>query len=96
MLTNFDFPIVAVTTAISYGCAGLIATTASLYDFVPTPANTLAIFAGLLFLQGFTNSFGVKIMGWLNYSSVLFQSFGIGSVLSKFMLRGCIISITKR
>jgi hypothetical protein len=50
---------VAVTTGITFGCAGLIATLATVKGgFEPTAGKTLGIYAALLFSHGVVNTFG--------------------------------------
>ena len=70
---------VAVTTGITFGLAGLIATTASVKGFEPTAGKTLGIYAALLFSHGMVNSFGVHILRYLNNSSIILHSLGVFS-----------------
>jgi amino acid transporter len=72
----------AVTTGITFGCAGLIATTATVQnpEFVPTPGQTVGIFAALLVSHGLVNSFGVHILRYLNNSSIILHSLGVGAL----------------
>ncbi|MCJ1313203.1 hypothetical protein MMC25_006880 [Agyrium rufum] len=72
---------VAVTTGITFGCAGLISTTATLNSsYEPTAAKTIGIYAALLFSHGCVNTFGVHILRYLNNSSIIFHSLGVGSL----------------
>jgi hypothetical protein len=64
----------------SFGCAGLIGTLASNYGFVPTPNNTIGIFAALLISHAFVNVFGINVIGALNYTSIALHSLGVGSI----------------
>lgn len=70
---------VAVTTGISFGCAGLIATIATVKntDYVPTPAKTIGIYAAVLVSHGLINTFGVHVLRYLNNSSIILHSAGI-------------------
>ena len=68
---------VAVTTGITFGCAGLIATLASLNGFVTSPGKTLGIYAALLFSHGLVNTFGVRILRYLNNTSIALHSLGV-------------------
>lgn len=71
----------AVTTGISFGCAGLIATAATIKgNFVPTPGNTLGIYAAILVSHGLINTFGVHVLKYLNNSSIILHSLGVGSL----------------
>jgi amino acid permease (GABA permease) len=70
---------VAVTTGITFGCAGLISTLASVNGFISTPAKTLGIYAALLFSHGLVNTFGVKILRYLNNVSIVLHSLGVFS-----------------
>ena len=68
---------VAVTTGITFGCAGLISTLASVNGYVPSAGKTLGIYAALLFSHGIVNSFGVHILRYLNNTSVILHSLGV-------------------
>lgn len=69
---------VAVTTGITFGCANLISTLATVKGgFVPTPGKIIGIYAGLLISHGLINTFGVHILRYLNNSSVIFHSLGV-------------------
>ncbi|KAK9235417.1 amino acid/polyamine transporter I [Lipomyces kononenkoae] len=72
----------AVTTGISFGCAGLIATAATIKnsDFVATPAQVLGIYAAILVSHGLVNTFGVHVLKYLNYISIVLHSLGVGSL----------------
>lgn len=72
----------AVTTGITFGCAGLISTTATVQnpDFVPTAGKTVGIFAALLVSHGLVNSFGVHFLRYLNNSSIVLHSLGVFSI----------------
>jgi amino acid transporter len=72
---------VAVTTGISYGCAGLISTTATVKSsYVPTAGRTIGIYAAVLVSHGMINTFGIHILRYLNNSSIVLHSLGITSI----------------
>ena len=69
---------VAVTTGITFGCAGLISTTATVNsNYSPTAAKTIGIYAALLISHALINSFGVPILRYLNNLSILLHSVGV-------------------
>ncbi|KAF2670823.1 amino acid transporter [Microthyrium microscopicum] len=71
----------AVTTGIDFGLAGLISTTATvLNDYTPTPGKTIAIHLAILVSHGLVNTFGVHILRYLNNSSIILHSLGVGSL----------------
>lgn len=70
---------VAVTTGITFGCAGLISNLATLRGYEITAARTLGIFAVLLFSHGVINTFGVRTLRYLNDVSIALHSLGIFS-----------------
>lgn len=75
-----DSPTVAVTTGISFGGANLIATLATVKsNLEPTPGIIIGIYAAILVSHGLINTFGVKLLRYLNNSSILLHSLGIGS-----------------
>jgi amino acid transporter len=70
----------AVSCGIIFGLAGLISTAASvLGDYEPSPGKTMGIHAALLFAMGMINTFGVKILGYLNNISIILHSIGVAS-----------------
>ena len=72
---------VAVTTGITFGCAGLVSTTATLHSgYIPSPGRTIGIYAALLASHGTVNTFGVHILRFLNNSSIILHSLGVGSL----------------
>ena len=72
---------VAVTTGISFGCAGLISTLATVKtSYEPTAAKTIGIYAALLVSHGTVNTFGVKILKYLNNTSIVLHSLGVFSL----------------
>jgi amino acid transporter len=70
---------VAVTTSITFGLANLIPTAITLKNpsFTPTPRVTIGIYAALLVSHGVVNTFGVRILRYLNNLSILLHSAGI-------------------
>jgi amino acid transporter len=72
---------VAVTTGITFGCAGLVSTLATVKtDYVPTAGRTIGIYAALLVSHGTVNTFGVHILKYLNNTSILLHSAGVTSI----------------
>ncbi|MCJ1391527.1 hypothetical protein MMC18_004391 [Xylographa bjoerkii] len=72
---------VAVTTGISFGLAGLISTTATINTaYAPTAGKTIGIYAAILISHGMVNSFGVHILRYLNDTSIILHSVGVGSL----------------
>ncbi|KAB5554348.1 amino acid permease-domain-containing protein [Coniochaeta sp. 2T2.1] len=65
--------------SISFGLANLIATAAIVQnpDYVPTPAKTIGIYAAVLISHGVVNTFGVKILRYLNNTSIFLHSVGV-------------------
>ncbi|TFY76340.1 hypothetical protein EWM64_g7671 [Hericium alpestre] len=73
---------VAVTTGISFACANFISTACTLgTDFVPTAGKTIGIYAAVLSAQGAINTFGVRILKYLNNISVWWHAIGTVSVV---------------
>ena len=70
---------VAVTTGITFGCAGLITTLASVRGFDVTAGKTLGVYAALLFSHAVINSFGVRYLRYLNNASIVLHSLGVFS-----------------
>jgi len=69
---------VAVTTGITFGCAGLISTLATVKGgYEATAGKTIGIYAALLISHGLVNTFGVKILRYLNNTSVILHSVGV-------------------
>ena len=67
----------AVTTGITFGCANLISTLATINgEYTPTAARTLGIYAALLVSHATVNSFGVVFLRYLNTTSVILHSVG--------------------
>ena len=79
---------VAVTTGITFGCAGLISTTATVgTSYTPTAARTIGIYAALLVSHALVNSLAVPALRYLNNTSIILHSVGTSclaiAVLSK-------------
>ncbi|KAI0429477.1 amino acid/polyamine transporter I [Xylaria sp. FL1042] len=70
---------VAVTTGISFGLANLIATAATVKnaEYVPTPSKTIGIYAAVLVSHGLVNTFGVRVLKYLNNASIILHSAGV-------------------
>lgn len=70
---------VAVTTGISFGLAGLIATSISVKnpDYESTPGKTVGIYAAVLVSHGLVNTFGVHVLRYLNNVSIFLHSAGV-------------------
>lgn len=67
-----------MTTGITFGCAGLISTTATVNtSYHPTAGKTIGIYAALLISHALINSFGVSILRYLNNLSILLHSVGV-------------------
>ncbi|KAK1756674.1 amino-acid permease BAT1 [Echria macrotheca] len=73
---------VAVTTGISFGLANLVPTAIIVKnpDFVPTPRVTIGIYAAILISHGVVNTFGVRILRYLNNVSIVLHSAGITAI----------------
>lgn len=73
---------VAVTTGITFGLAGLIATAATVKNtsYVPTAADTIGIYAALLVSHALVNTFGVHVLKYLNNFSIFLHSAGICAI----------------
>ena len=69
----------AQTTGISFGLAGLVATAATVQnpDYEPSAGKTLGIYAAILVSQAFVNTFGVRILRYLNNLSIILHSVGV-------------------
>ena len=68
---------VAVTTGITFGCAGLISTTATVgTTYSPTAGKTIGIYAALLISHALVNSLCVPFLRYLNNTSVILHSVG--------------------
>ncbi|KAH9943579.1 APC amino acid permease [Amylocystis lapponica] len=68
---------VAVTTGISFACATFISTVCTFgTDFVSTPRTNIGIYAAVLLAQGMINTFGVRILRYLNNVSVWWHALG--------------------
>lgn len=73
--------IVAVTTGITFGCAGLISTLATIKtSYEPTPGKVIGIYAALLISHGLINTFGSRALRILNNTSIVFHSLGVASI----------------
>lgn len=73
---------VAVTTGISFGLAGLIATAAKVKnpDFEGSASQTIGIYAAVLLSHGLVNTFGVHSLKYLNNISIFLHSAGVTAI----------------
>ncbi|KAL2127099.1 hypothetical protein VTI74DRAFT_11327 [Chaetomium olivicolor] len=80
---------VAVTTGISFGLANLLATAITVKNpsFTPTPSITIGIYAAILFSHGVINTFGVRILRYLNNLSIALHSAGITALCIAVLAR---------
>ena len=70
-----------MTTGITFGLANLISTTATIItSYAPTAGKTIGIYAALLISHGTVNTFGIRILGFLNTSSIILHSLGVSSL----------------
>ncbi len=72
----------AVTTGISFGLAGLISTTAGVLneDYKASAGKTIGIYAAVIISHGLVNTFGVHLLRYLNTTSIILHSLGVGSL----------------
>ncbi|KAI1359204.1 amino acid/polyamine transporter I [Xylaria arbuscula] len=73
---------VAVTTGISFGLANLIATAATVKSssYEPSASKTIGIYAAVLVSHGLVNTFGVKVLKYLNNVSIVLHSAGVTAI----------------
>ncbi|EPE02660.1 apc amino acid permease [Ophiostoma piceae UAMH 11346] len=73
---------VAVTTGISFGLAGLIATAAEVQNpsYEPSASKTIGIYAAILVSHAMVNSFGVHVLKYLNNVSIVLHSAGVSAI----------------
>ncbi|ERT00394.1 APC amino acid permease [Sporothrix schenckii 1099-18] len=73
---------VAVTTGISFGLAGLIATAATVKSttYTPTAGKTIGIYAAILVSHALVNTFGVRVLKYLNNVSIFLHSAGVSAI----------------
>lgn len=73
---------IAVTTGISFGLAGSVATAVKVKnpDFEGSAAQTIGIYAAVLVSHGLFNTFGVTALKYLNNVSIFFHSAGVTAV----------------
>ena len=69
---------IAVTTAIDFGLANLISTTAQLSNgYVPSAGKTVGIHAVILLSHAAVNTFSVRALRYMIYTSIALNSVGI-------------------
>ncbi|KAE9394592.1 APC amino acid permease [Gymnopus androsaceus JB14] len=79
---------VAVTTGISFACASFISTVITFKtDFVPTANTQIGIYAAVLFVQGMINTFGVRVLHYLNNVSVWWHAIGTFSLVVAILVK---------
>lgn len=72
---------VAVTTGITFGCAELISTVATVKTgYEASAGKTVGICAALLIAHALINSFGVRVLKYLNNASMILHSAGVTAV----------------
>ncbi|KAF9267048.1 APC amino acid permease [Marasmius fiardii PR-910] len=73
---------VAVTTGISFACASFLSTVCTFKtDFIPNEKTQIGVYAAVLFTQGMINTFGVRILHFLNNISIWWHAFGTFSLV---------------
>ncbi|KAJ4490589.1 APC amino acid permease [Lentinula aciculospora] len=73
---------VAVTTGISFACASFISTLSTFKTgFLPTANTQIGVYAAVLFTQGLINTFGVRVLHYLNNVSVWWHAIGTFSLV---------------
>ncbi|HEU5476044.1 MAG TPA: amino acid permease [Actinophytocola sp.] len=69
---------VAVTAGIDFGAAFFLNAFLDLqFGFTATPGHTILLFGIILVLHGLLNTFGVRLVAWLNDISVWWHIFGV-------------------
>ncbi len=69
---------VAVTAGIDFGCALFLnAWLEILTGFAATPAHTIELLAGILFLHGLLNTYGIRLVAFLSNLSVWWHILGV-------------------
>ena len=75
---------VAITAGISFGCAYSVSAFLALYtnqSYWLSPGHTIAILAVILLVQGFLNTFNVRLVALLNDVSVWWHIIGVLTIL---------------
>jgi amino acid permease (GABA permease) len=70
---------VALTTGITFGCANLISTLASVHGYDPSSNKTLGVYGVLLLSHAMTNNFAVGFLHHLKTTSIVLHSLGVFS-----------------
>jgi amino acid permease (GABA permease) len=74
---------VAVTAGIDFGAASFLnAYLALQFGFEATPSHTMMLFAGILVLHGLINTFGVRLVAFLNSFSVWWHMAGVAIIVT--------------
>ncbi|MBY8843034.1 amino acid permease [Streptomyces sp. SP2-10] len=78
---------VAVTAGIDFGAASFLGAYLNLqFGFGVTPGRTVALFAAILVLHGLLNTFGVRIVAFLNGVSVWWHVVGVAVIVAALAL----------
>ncbi|MFF5860539.1 amino acid permease [Streptomyces sp. NPDC012751] len=78
---------VAVTAGIDFGAASFLGAYLNLrFGFEVTPGRTVALFAAILVLHGLLNTFGVRIVAFLNSVSVWWHVLGVAGIVAALAL----------
>ena len=79
---------IAVTTAIDFGLANLISTTAQISNgYEPSAGKTIGILAVILFSHAAVNTFSVRILRYMIYTSIALNSVGIASLTISVLIK---------
>ncbi|MFI6682757.1 amino acid permease [Streptomyces sp. NPDC050485] len=74
---------IAVTAGVDFGAASFLGAYLNLqFGFVVTPARTILLFAAILLLHGLLNTFGVRIVAFLNGVSVWWHVLGVAAIVA--------------
>jgi len=73
---------VAITTGVAFACANFISTAATIgTNYQPSARKTIGIYAAVIVTQGTINTFGVRILKYLNNISVWWHALGTTSLV---------------
>ncbi|KAH9961882.1 amino acid transporter [Russula dissimulans] len=73
---------VAITTGVAFACANFISTAATIgTNYQPNAHKTIGIYAAVIVTQGTINTFGVRILKYLNNISVWWHALGTTSIV---------------
>ncbi|GAA4117544.1 amino acid permease [Streptomyces hundungensis] len=78
---------IAVTAGVDFGAASFLGAYLNLqFGFGVTPARTILLFAAILLLHGLLNTFGVRIVAFLNSVSVWWHVLGVLAIVAALAL----------